>query len=82
MEEDKFWYTRFYKGEKENPFDPDVKYWAYKYWFYEQDYFVNNPNPNEEEFKDFMIRVISHIAETVSAVYGLGTETTAVIFDV
>lgn len=63
MEEDKFWYTRFYKGEKENPFDPDVKYWAHKYWFYEQDYFVNNPNPNEEEFKDFMIRVISHIAD-------------------
>lgn len=63
MDEKQFLYTRFYKGEEENPFDSEEKYWSYKYWFYERDYFVNNPNPNEDDFKEYIFGVINHIAD-------------------
>lgn len=67
MEQNIYWYTRYYKGEIENPFDQEKEYWAYKYWLYEKDYFVQQSNPNEVDFKEYIIGVITHIADYFSA---------------
>lgn len=60
MENDKYWYTVYYKGEDESP----VKSGNYAlYWWYEKCYFLQSDNPNEEEFKNFMIRAIDKVSE-------------------
>ncbi|MGV4413163.1 hypothetical protein [Chryseobacterium sp. T1] len=63
MEKEVYSYTKYFKGEKENPFNEEENYWAYKYWFYEKDYFANNTKPNEEDFKEYILGVIEHIAD-------------------
>lgn len=60
MENDKYWYTIYYKGEEESP----VEGRNFKlYWWYEKCYFMQTENPNEEDFKDFMIAAIEKVSE-------------------
>ena len=50
MENDKYFYTVYYKGEDESP----VESGNYKlYWWYEKCYFLQTDNPNEEDFKEY-----------------------------
>ena len=63
MENDKYFYTVYYKGENESPFIKEDEYWKGKYWNYEKDYFLSRKNPEEEDFKNYMIGVINHIAD-------------------
>lgn len=60
MENDRYWYTIYYKGEDESP----VKSGNYSlYWWYEKCYFMQSDKPNEEEFKNFMVRAIDKVSE-------------------
>ncbi len=60
MENDKYFYTVYYKGEDESP----VESGNYKlYWWYEKCYFLQTDNPNEDDFKDFMISAIDKVSE-------------------
>lgn len=60
MGDDKYYYTVYYKGETESP----IKSGGYPlYWWYERCYFTQTDNPNEEDFKDYMIAAIDKVSE-------------------
>ena len=60
MEDDKYSFTIYYKGEKESP----IKSGNYSlYWWYEKCYFLQNNKPNEKEFKEYMLSAIDKISE-------------------
>ena len=60
MDEDKYWYTVYYKGEEVSPIESGN---YALYWWYEKCYFINNLQPNEEDFKNHIIQAIDKISE-------------------
>ena len=53
-------YPLYYKGEIKGPYENEKKK---MYWNYESLYFVCNKNPNEKEFKEYIIQIIDKLSE-------------------
>ena len=53
-------YSLYYKGESKCPYENEKKK---MYWNYESLYFIGNENPNEEEFKEYIIQIIDKLSE-------------------
>lgn len=60
MKTDKYWFTVYYKGENESPIE-NGNYGLY--WWYEKCYFEQTNNPNEEDFKNYIIQAIDKVSE-------------------